>query len=90
MNKQRQAEKGGGFFTGGPIPWSNVRIDLQGNRRAVVEGSVGILECGPEKITVKTCGSMNVCFTGKNLRVCCMDRDSLVVEGFFLSLSFVR
>ena len=88
LSNQKQADKGSRFFAAAPVQLEGVRIELLGNRRAVIEGCTGILEYEKEKISIKTCASMKVCFTGRNLHVCCMDRESLVVEGFILSLSY--
>ena len=71
-------------------PFTGLKIELYSNRKAIVEGSCGILEYSEEKIVIKTKKEWNLCFEGKCLRICCLDRESLVVECFFSSVSYVR
>lgn len=71
-----------------PPAFSGLRTELFGNRRAVVEGCAGILEYESEIVRVRA-GKMILCFKGRGLSIKCMDRDSLVVEGFILSLEYL-
>jgi len=71
-----------------PPYFEGVKIELFSNTRASVEGCTGVLFYGNDCIKIKT-AKMNICFTGRNLKISCLDKDSLIVEGFILSLSYV-
>lgn len=71
-----------------PPAFSGLRTELFGNRRAVVEGCAGILEYESETVRIRA-GKMILCFKGRGLCIKCMDQDSLVVEGFILSLEYM-
>ena len=88
MKQKQSVKERRSFFSAPLIHIEGIRIELMGNRRAVIEGSTGILEYEQEKIIIKTCEAFKICFTGRNLHICCMDRDSLIVEGFIHSLSY--
>ena len=64
------------------------RIELSGNRRAVIEGCRGIVEYGEETIRLNTGGGV-VRFMGRGLSMSCMTEDSAVIEGIILSLEYL-
>ena len=64
------------------------RVELSGNRRAVVEGCRGILEYEEGVIRLNT-GSGIIRFMGRELGLSCMTEDSAVVTGFILSVEFM-
>ena len=64
------------------------RIELSGNRRAVVEGCRGILEYEEDLIRLNTTSGV-VRFLGQKLRMNCLTEDSAVVTGQILSVEFL-
>lgn len=64
------------------------RIEMTGNRRAVVEGCRGIVEYEEGIIRLNT-GSGILRFVGRELGLSCMTEDSAVVTGFILSVEFM-
>ncbi len=67
---------------------SAARIELSGNRRAVVEGCRGIVEYGDETIRLNTESGI-VRFLGRSLSMSCMTEDSAVIEGVILSVEYL-
>lgn len=67
---------------------SAARIELSGNRRAVVEGCRGILEYEEGVIRLNT-GSGILRFIGRELGLSCMTEESAVVTGVILSVEFM-
>lgn len=65
-----------------------VRMELSGNRRAVVDGCHGIIEYNDELIRLSTSSGI-VRFTGRNLSISCLTDDNAVVEGVILSIEFL-
>lgn len=68
--------------------YQGVRIELYGNTRAVIEGCTGILSYQNNIVKIRT-SKMAICFKGRNLRIRCLDKESLVVEGFILSAEYI-
>ena len=64
------------------------RMELSGNRRAVVESCKGILEYEEGVIRLNT-GSGVLRFMGRELGLSCLTEDSAVVTGFILSVEFL-
>lgn len=64
------------------------RMELSGNRRAVVEGCRGILEYEEGVIRLNTDGGI-IRFMGRELGLSCMTEDCAVVNGFLLSIEFM-
>ena len=64
------------------------RVELTGNRRAVVEGCKGILEYEDGIIRLNTTSGI-VRFMGRDLTMNCLTEDSAVVTGFILSVEFL-
>ena len=64
------------------------RVELSGNRRAVVESCRGILEYEEGVIRLNT-GSGIIRFMGRELGLSCLTEDSAVVTGFILSVEFM-
>jgi len=67
---------------------SGFRMEISGNREAVLEGCGGVLEYSEEAIRVRA-GKMSIRFTGRNLKIKCLTADSLVVEGYLTGLEFI-
>ncbi|MBC8570861.1 YabP/YqfC family sporulation protein [Oscillospiraceae bacterium NSJ-54] len=64
------------------------QIELSGNREAVVEGCQGILEYD-ENVIRLSLGRMMLRFCGRNLQLRCMAAESVVVEGYIMSMEFL-
>ncbi len=64
------------------------RVELSGNRRAVIEGCLGIVEYADDTIRLNT-GSGQMRFTGRSLSLSCLTQDSAVIEGHLLSIEFL-
>lgn len=64
------------------------RMELFGNRRAVVEGCRGIIEYSEEVIRLNT-GSGIIRFTGRSLSMSCLTEDTAVVEGQITTIEFL-
>lgn len=65
------------------------RIELRGNREAVVEGCCGILEYAEGVVRLRM-RERTVRFTGRGLSIRCMTADSLVVTGYILQIEFME
>lgn len=64
------------------------RIELAGNRRALVEGCERILECEEDRITLRTAAG-TVRFTGRELCLHCRTADGTLVTGRLVSVEFL-
>ena len=64
------------------------RIELSGNRRAVIDGCRGIIEYGEETVRLNTEDGI-LRFMGRGLRMRCMTDDTAVIEGIILSLEYL-
>lgn len=62
-------------------------MELYGNRRAVVEGSGGVLEYDPQQIRIRA-GRFCIRFSGRNLCIRCMTGNSMVIEGFIAGIEY--
>ncbi|WP_101697696.1 YabP/YqfC family sporulation protein [Clostridium minihomine] len=67
---------------------SGFRLEIKGNREAVLEGCGGVLEYGEDTVRVRA-GKMSVRFTGRDIKIKCLTADSLVVEGYLTGLEFI-
>ncbi|MBQ2691943.1 MAG: YabP/YqfC family sporulation protein [Clostridia bacterium] len=65
------------------------RIEMEGDRYIVIEDHGGILEYGPEKITVAADG-MKISVIGLGLEIASMDRSSLSLKGRIASVEMRR
>ena len=83
----RKREEGRNFVL--PNYLEPVRVELHGNRSAGVEGCSGILIYESGRIKIRA-GKMTLCFTVSDLKLSCMDRDSLLIEGRITSLEYGR
>ncbi len=98
MQKKRQQEEARREGVGSSlarmllIPESSlpgsVRIEMNANREAVVEGCSGILEYSEEVIRLTT-GGMVIRFTGRGLSIGGMSHGYAVVTGMISSIEFV-
>ena len=64
------------------------RIELCGNRRAVIEGSGGVLEYDTVVVRLRL-GRFSVRITGRNLRIRCMTGTTMIVEGFLSGVEYL-
>ncbi|MDD2417711.1 MAG: YabP/YqfC family sporulation protein [Oscillospiraceae bacterium] len=64
------------------------RIELIGNKRAVVDGCQGIVEYSDELIRLQTESGM-VRFTGSQLSISNLTEDSAIIEGNILVLEYL-
>jgi sporulation protein YqfC len=67
---------------------SAVRIELMGNKKAVISGCHGIVEYNDDLVRMQT-GSGMIRFTGRMLSISCLTEDSAIVEGNILSLEYL-
>lgn len=65
------------------------QIELLGNREAVVEHCQGVLEYNDQVVRLLT-GKLTVKFTGRGLQLKSMTDDSVIVEGYFISVEFTQ
>lgn len=67
---------------------SNARMEVMGNRQAIIEGCQGILEYDQDVIRLHTdTGILRFC--GRNLSLNCLTEDSAVVSGYIMSIEFL-
>ena len=64
------------------------RVEVTGNRRAVVEGSAGILEYAEETVCVHA-GRYTVRFSGRSLQIRALSPTYVVIEGFFTGIEYI-
>lgn len=64
------------------------RIELSGNRRAVVEGCQSILEYDEDRIRLRTAMGV-VRFLGRDLRMVCRTPEHAVITGRLVSVEFL-
>ncbi len=64
------------------------RMELNGNREAVVEGCGGVLEYDETVVRVRTPGQV-VRFTGRGLSIRSLTADALVVTGYITGIEFL-
>ncbi len=64
-------------------------IEFTGNRRAVIEGSTGVLRYGENNVKIKTRKSV-LSFSGRGLRIKCISSSCVIVEGFILDFEFIN
>ena len=62
-------------------------IEVTGNTGAVVTGCTGVLEYSPQSVRLGG-GKLNVRFNGRALQIKALTADSVIVEGFILSIEF--
>ena len=65
------------------------RIELYGNRRAIVENCRRVLECTEERLCLRTAVGI-LRFTGEALCLHCRTAECAVVTGKLLSLEFLQ
>ncbi len=63
-------------------------IELNGNRELSVDGCRGILDYDMNLIKIN-CGKMVLKITGRNMTIRCMSQESVLVDGFILSVEFI-
>jgi sporulation protein YqfC len=62
-------------------------IKINSNREAIVEECRGVAEYNENLIKINL-NKMSVVFFGRNLLLKCLSPDSLIIEGFILSIEF--
>lgn len=62
-------------------------IELMGNRKAIIDGCIGILDCNDGFVRLNT-GKNTVSFKGDKLSICNMSYEQTVVIGNILSVDF--
>ncbi len=67
---------------------SDVRMEVYGNKRVVIEGSCSIVEYETDVIRLNTESGI-VRFMGRDLCLSCLTKTSAVVMGQILSIEFV-
>lgn len=67
---------------------NNVRMELTGTRRAVIEGCRRVLEYEPDVIRLDTADGV-VRFMGRGLCMNCLTPSGTVITGQILSIEFV-
>ena len=68
--------------------FNTAHFEMNSNREVIVEGCRGILEYD-ENIVKINAGKMITTFIGRDLAIKCLTPDSLVIEGFIVSVEFV-
>lgn len=63
-------------------------FEMNGNKEIVIEGSKGILQYDESVIKINM-GNMITSFYGRNLTIKCFTTESLVIEGFIVSIEFM-
>lgn len=76
-----------GAFLVGQQKMSGTRIELTGNRSAVVDGCDGIVDYDDEKVIVRT-GRLTVRFLGRDLKLMRLTGDSAVIRGVIHSVEY--
>lgn len=69
------------YHTEGP------RIELRGNRTAVIEGCDGIIDYNDDKVLLKI-GRLTAEISGKSLKLKLLTANSAVVEGFIHCIKY--
>ena len=69
------------------IAESGYRIEMIGNRKAIIDGCDGVVDYGEEKIEFKI-GRMTACISGRQLKLVNLREDGAMVEGFISSLVY--
>ncbi len=64
-------------------------IEFTGNKRAVIEGSTGVILYSGDIIKLNTRMSP-ITFKGRGLSINCISSTCVIVEGFILSVEFVN
>jgi sporulation protein YqfC len=62
-------------------------IEMNGNREVIVEGSKGVIDYDENTVSIDI-GKMSMFFLGRNLTLKCLTHDSLIIEGFLVSIEF--
>ena len=65
-----------------------MHMEMNGNREVEVEGCRNILPYDTTDIKLDV-GKMTIAFTGRNLTLKNFSTDSLIIEGFILSINFI-
>ncbi|BED93015.1 MAG: YabP/YqfC family sporulation protein [Candidatus Paraimprobicoccus trichonymphae] len=65
-----------------------MHLEMNGNREVIVEGCRNILEYDDHMIKISF-KNMSAMFLGRNLSIKCLDTNSLVINGFIISVEFI-
>ena len=88
MEKQGNKKLRGLRHTVGDVMGKSPLIELEGNRRASIEGSRGVLLYSREEIKVNL-GDFVVSLTGRGLDLKYISATSLIIEGFLKNIEFL-
>lgn len=66
-----------------------MHMEMNGNREVVVEGCRNILQYDTTDIKIDV-GKMMIAFEGRNLLIKNFSTDSLIIEGFIVSINFIN
>lgn len=63
------------------------KIEITGNRSAVIDGCDGIVDYDADKVVVKT-GRLTAIISGRNLKLKVLTENTAVIEGFIEKLEY--
>ena len=67
---------------------SRVRMNICSNREVIFEGSRGIVHYDENSVKIST-GSYIVAFSGRGLKIRCMNEYDLCIVGFITSIEYI-
>ena len=65
-----------------------VHLEINGNREVIIEECSGILEYSDQQVRVNTPGFI-LRFQGRNLQLCTMTHDSIILSGHIERMDFL-
>lgn len=86
--RERLRRQAGNSFLAGDLNMLVPRIEIQGDRRVILENHDGILEYGTEIMRVK-CGRMVVKICGEGLELGSVSLNDLAVTGRIISVELL-
>lgn len=85
---ERMRRQAGNSFLSGDLNLLVPRVEIQGDRRVIVENHEGILEYGSEVMRIK-CNRMTVKICGEGLELCSVTLTDLAVAGRIISVELL-
>lgn len=64
------------------------QIEISGNKNAVIQGTVGILEYNEDSVRIKLL-EREITFYGAKLKIECLSQDSIELKGAFTRIDFL-
>ncbi len=86
--QKNNGNNGNGLHNAGFDMGSSPLVEMIGNRRITIEGSMGILLYESENIKINT-NKMVVSFFGRGLCVRCISSSCVEIEGFVQKIEFL-